>query len=247
MRAADTQALAADLLGAISGIRRIARRGVRLTWRDDPLPAAQSELLRLAAARPGISVADAARELRLAPNTVSTLVGRLTAAGLLGRARAASDGRSVRLTVTDKATRRIAGWRDLRAEITARAIDRLTAGDRKILAQAVPALTRLAAHLEAAHLEEDPGDDYRRTLLPPCGAQRPTMMWFRVRDGSGRRKYGGGAAAEPDADGGTACSATIARTGAPHGAAPPHSVTIASLRIHVQVVTSKTQVCIYRT
>jgi hypothetical protein len=38
--------------------------------------------------------------------------------------------------------------------------------------------------------------------------------------------YGGGAAARPDADGGTACLAHIARTGAPRGAAPPHSVTI---------------------
>ena len=38
--------------------------------------------------------------------------------------------------------------------------------------------------------------------------------------------YGGGAAAQPDADGGTACLAYIARTGAPRGAAPPHSVTI---------------------
>jgi len=42
--------------------------------------------------------------------------------------------------------------------------------------------------------------------------------------------YGGGAAAQPDADGGTACLATIARTGAPRGAAPPHSVTIQAYR-----------------
>jgi hypothetical protein len=41
-----------------------------------------------------------------------------------------------------------------------------------------------------------------------------------------RERYGGGAAAQPDADGGTACLAHIARTGAPRGAAPPHSVTI---------------------
>jgi hypothetical protein len=41
-----------------------------------------------------------------------------------------------------------------------------------------------------------------------------------------RGRYGGGAAAKPDADGGTACLADIARTGAPRGAAPPHSVTI---------------------
>jgi hypothetical protein len=42
--------------------------------------------------------------------------------------------------------------------------------------------------------------------------------------------YGGGAAAQPDADGGTACFAHIARTGAPRGAAPPHSVTIQAYR-----------------
>ena len=41
-----------------------------------------------------------------------------------------------------------------------------------------------------------------------------------------REEYSGGAAARPDADGGTACLAYIARTGAPRGAAPPHSVTI---------------------
>ncbi len=140
--------LASELLGAIGAVRRIARRTARAAWREDPLPPAQSELLRLVAARPGISVAEAAHELRLAPNTVSTLVGRLTAAGLLGRARAEGDGRSVLLTVTGKATRRIAQWRDLRAEMAAPALGRLTPDDRRALAEAVPALLRFAAQLE---------------------------------------------------------------------------------------------------
>jgi len=147
-RTSGTVALAAELLGAISAVRRTARRAARAAWREEPLPPAQSELLRLAAARPGITVAEAARELRLAPNTVSTLVGRLTAAGLLGRDRAASDGRSVLLTVTGKAARRIAEWRDLRAELAARALDRLTPDDRRALAEAGPALLRFAAQLE---------------------------------------------------------------------------------------------------
>jgi DNA-binding MarR family transcriptional regulator len=145
---AGTRALAAELLAAISAIRRIGRRAARRAWQDEPLPPAQSELLRLAAARPGLSVADAAHELRLAPNTISTLVGRLTAAGLLERARAASDGRSVRLSVTGKARQRIAGWRDLRAELGARALDQLPASDRETLAAALPALQRFAAQLE---------------------------------------------------------------------------------------------------
>jgi DNA-binding MarR family transcriptional regulator len=145
---AGAQELAAELLAAFGAIRRIARRAARSAWQDEPLPPAQSELLRLAAAQPGLSVADAAHELRLAPNTVSTLVGRLTAAGLLHRARAVSDGRSVRLSVTDKATRRIAGRRDLRAELAARALDRLPTGDRQTLADALPPLLRFAAELE---------------------------------------------------------------------------------------------------
>jgi DNA-binding MarR family transcriptional regulator len=148
---AGTVGLAGDLLGAISAVRRVARRAARAAWPEEPLPTAQSELLRLAAARPGISVAEAARELRLAPNTVSTLVGRLTAAELLDRARAESDGRSVLLTVTAKATRRIAEWRDLRAELAARALDRLTPDDQRALAEAVPALLRFSAQLEEEH------------------------------------------------------------------------------------------------
>ncbi len=135
-------------MAAISSIRRIARRGARQAFAGEPLPPAQSELLRLAAARPGLSVADAAHELRLAPNTVSTLVGRLTAAGLLERTRAVSDGRSVRLSVTEAARQRIAGWRDLRAELAARSLDRLSAGDREAIADALPALLRFAASLE---------------------------------------------------------------------------------------------------
>ncbi len=138
---------AADLLAAISAVRRTARQTVRRAWWDEPLPTAQSELLRLVAGRPGISVAEAARELRLAPNTVSTLVGRLAGQGLLGRERAVADARSVRLNVTRKAQQRIADWRDLRADLTQQAMAGLTAQDRRNLAEAVPALLRLAERL----------------------------------------------------------------------------------------------------
>jgi DNA-binding MarR family transcriptional regulator len=146
---ARTVAAATGLLDAVSAIRRIARREVRKAWQDEPLPPAQGELLRLAASKPGITVADAARELRLAANTVSTLVGKLAAAGLLDRGRSASDGRSVRLTVTDKARRRMAGWRDLRAEIAARALDQLSIQDRRAIHAAIPALRRFAEQLES--------------------------------------------------------------------------------------------------
>ena len=153
---AEQAALAGELLGAIGTLRRVVRRTARQAWTDEPLPPTQSELLRLAAAQPGISVADAAHELRLAPNTVSTLVGRLTTAGLLDRARATSDGRSVRLTVTERAQQRLASWRDVRAEVAGAAIDRLPGPDREALAAAVPALLHLAAVLEDPALQAGP-------------------------------------------------------------------------------------------
>jgi DNA-binding MarR family transcriptional regulator len=141
---------AADLLAAISAVRRSARRAVRQAWASEPLPPAQSELLRLVAGHPGLTVAEAAAELRLAPNTVSTLVGRLAGAGLLRRERAAQDGRSVSLALTAKARQRIASWRDLRAELAQQAMTRMTAADRRALTGAGPALRRLARELEVA-------------------------------------------------------------------------------------------------
>jgi DNA-binding MarR family transcriptional regulator len=147
---AGAQAAAADLLTAMSALRRTTRRTVGLAWEQEPLSPAQSELLRLTAARPRISVADAAQELRLAPNTVSTLVGRLTDAGLLSRERSARDGRAALLTITEKAARRLAEFRDLRAELAGRALARLSSGDQQVLAAAGPALLRLAERMEVS-------------------------------------------------------------------------------------------------
>ena len=92
-------------------------------------------------------MAEAARELRLAPNTVSTLVGRLAGQGLLGRERALADARSIRLSVTPRARQRIADWRDLRADLTQHALAELPEPDRRALADAAPALLRLAERL----------------------------------------------------------------------------------------------------
>jgi DNA-binding MarR family transcriptional regulator len=147
---AGTGAAGAELLSAISAVHRTARRAVRQAWQAEPLPTAQVELLRLAAARPGISVTEAAQELRLAPNTVSTLVGRLTAQGLLRRERTHPDGRAVRLAVTGKAQRRLKDWRDLRGELAQAAIAQLDPADQDTLASAAPALRRLAERLALA-------------------------------------------------------------------------------------------------
>ena len=64
------------------------RRSGRLVGRPpelSELTGAQLDLVRLVGRRPAVSVAQAAAELRLAANTVSTLVRQLTDAGLLLR------------------------------------------------------------------------------------------------------------------------------------------------------------------
>jgi DNA-binding MarR family transcriptional regulator len=147
---ARPDAIASDLLAAVGLLRRTARRAARQAWQQEPLPPAQSELLRLTARLPGITVADAAQELHLAPNTVSTLVGQLTSTGLLSRSRGAADGRRALLTVTARARKRLAEWQDLRADLAAQALARLSPDDQLALAAAVPALIRLAEGMHAS-------------------------------------------------------------------------------------------------
>ena len=117
---------------------------MRTSVQAEPLPPARSELLRLAARRPGIGVAEAAAELHLAPNSVSTMVSKLAEDGLLNRDRPPSDGRSVRLSVTEAGAARVEQWRDIRTDLAGRALQPLSPVDRQALAGAIPALTRLA-------------------------------------------------------------------------------------------------------
>lgn len=153
--AEEAIAAAAGFLTAVSAVRRAARRAVRRTWLTEPLPPTQSELLQLTARTPGLTVAEAAAELRLAPNTVSTLVGKLTDQGLLMRVPSSTDGRSVRLEATAKGHDRMAEWRDLRAELAAHALAELSSEDRAALTAAVPAMHRLAEQIEEQ--QDSPG------------------------------------------------------------------------------------------
>jgi DNA-binding MarR family transcriptional regulator len=139
---------AAQLLAAMGAVRRVARRAVRAAAVGDPLPPARSELLRLAVRRPGIGVAEAAAELHLAPNSVSTMVSKLAEDGLLSRDRAATDARSVRLTVTEAGSARLGQWRDIRTDLASRALEELSAADRQALVAVIPVLSRLAQRME---------------------------------------------------------------------------------------------------
>lgn len=158
----DLRAEASELLSALGAIRRVARRAVRNSAGAEPLPPARSELLRLIHRQPGMTVAEAAQELHLAPNSVSTMVSKLTTDGLLSRGRAGSDGRSVRLTVTDRGTARLEQWRDVRVDLTGRGLAMLSEPDRQAIRSALPALARLAEQMEAVPAAAIPAGSGRR-------------------------------------------------------------------------------------
>ena len=154
-RASELDAsVAEDLFDAVGLLRRRARRVVGRPWPMETLSNAQVELVRVVRRRPGISVAEAATELGLAANTVSTLVRQLTNAGLLRRLADADDRRVARLRLTAPAQRRVEQWRDRRTGLVAEAIAGLPAADRRALARAVPVISQLAAML---HAEGDAG------------------------------------------------------------------------------------------
>lgn len=139
--------LAVDLSRAIGrGWRRLRRRLGRELG-DESLPELEVELLRLTAVRPGLRVGEAAAELGLAPNTVSTVVTRLVENGLLERTPDDADRRAVHLKLTAAGKSRRAARRDLRRAVVASALDRLDEDDRRLLSGAMPALARLVEEL----------------------------------------------------------------------------------------------------
>jgi DNA-binding MarR family transcriptional regulator len=143
----STATTSRELLDAVASIRRATRR--RVGPMTPGLTESHRELLRLVRTQPGVRVTDAAVDLHLAPNTVSTLVGQLASQQLLERRADPSDGRSSRLHLTPTAARRVALLRDRRASVVDAAIAQLPAADAAAVRRAVPALRRLALVMEA--------------------------------------------------------------------------------------------------
>lgn len=147
-------AVAEELLASLASIRRQSRRVGRRPVLLSSLTGAQLELMRLVQRRPGISVAEAAEELHLAPNTVSTLVRQLTEAGFVVRVTDEADRRVARLALDAGVRRQVDAWLDRRAIAVERAVASLPAASRRRLVDALPALRRLADELH--HHEESP-------------------------------------------------------------------------------------------
>lgn len=133
----------------VAQLRRAMRRAARANHEALELSVAQLELLTAIGAQPGVHPGDVAHALRLAPNSVSTLASGLEAAGLVRRSPGRRDRRTVEFTLTDSGAEATARWNAVNQSILDTALSRLEVGDQRRIADALPALELLIAHLNA--------------------------------------------------------------------------------------------------
>jgi hypothetical protein len=144
----DQQLVADQLLKETARIRRVGRRREGRPEELARLSGAQLELVRLVRRTPGVSVAQAAAELGLAANTVSTLVRRLTNQGMLVRTSDPADRRIARLQLPQDLARRAGAYRDRRMVALGAAIGTLATDEQATIAAAAALLARVADELE---------------------------------------------------------------------------------------------------
>jgi DNA-binding MarR family transcriptional regulator len=137
-------ALAAELARSFAKIGRGLRYRTRAARQTLDITHSEGELLRLLDRRPGIRVADAALELGVASNSVSTLVKQLNRVGLVERTSDPLDGRVACLRLTSLAEDWVARLGNAREQAIDRALASLDEADRAQLETALPALRRFA-------------------------------------------------------------------------------------------------------
>jgi DNA-binding MarR family transcriptional regulator len=141
-------ALAPELAKVLARIGRKLRYRTRAAREALDVTHSESELLRLLARRPGIRVHEAALELGVASNSVSTLVKQLSRAELIERSTDPADGRAACLQLTPQAEAWVTRVGNAREEVIDRALASLAAEDRLALQAALPALGRFARAID---------------------------------------------------------------------------------------------------
>jgi DNA-binding MarR family transcriptional regulator len=139
--------VAAGLVACLPVLNRHIKQSIDRQPPHPRLPERQLALLQYVAAHDGTTVHKAADVLRMMPNNVSTLVTRLTEAGLLERHQDDTDKRVARLFVTAEARQRIGEAESVATRDLASALRTLTDGDLDALGSALGALEALARRL----------------------------------------------------------------------------------------------------
>ncbi len=138
----------AELAGVVAQLRRAMRRTARSSDPANTLSVAQLELLSCLAENPGARPSQLARQLRLAPNSVTTLANGLQSRGLVTRTSGGGDRRTVALRLTPAGARAVRQWQTTNAAILQAAVASLHPGWQHLLAAAVPALRELVSAID---------------------------------------------------------------------------------------------------
>ncbi|WP_345696458.1 MarR family winged helix-turn-helix transcriptional regulator [Kitasatospora terrestris] len=141
-------ARAQQLTDVITRLRRALRSSIRTDYPWESLPMAQVELLQTLAAEP-LRVGELAARQRLAPNTVSGLIGKLLDAGFVDRQPDPGDRRTARIALTAAGRRQLLDWQRAHERRLADALESLSPTDRDAVAHALPALEQLARALSS--------------------------------------------------------------------------------------------------
>ncbi|BFV59960.1 hypothetical protein KCMC57_up50640 [Kitasatospora sp. CMC57] len=139
-------ALAQRLTDVITRLRRALRSSIRTDYPWESLPMAQVELLQTLAAAP-LRVGELAARQRLAPNTVSGLIGKLLEAGFVDRQPDPGDRRTARIALTEAGHQQLRDWQHAHERRLATALESLPGADRDAVMQALPGLELLARAL----------------------------------------------------------------------------------------------------
>jgi DNA-binding MarR family transcriptional regulator len=135
------------LTEVVTRLRRVLRTSIRTDYAWESLPMAQVELLQCLAERDGTRVGELAVLLRLAPNSVSTLVQALADVGYLHRERDPADRRAALLRLTPAGAAALGGWQRAHERRLGVALARLDEHDRAAILAALPALSNLVEEL----------------------------------------------------------------------------------------------------
>jgi DNA-binding MarR family transcriptional regulator len=136
--------LTAELAKVLARIGRGLRYRTRAAREALDVTHSAGELLRLLDRRPAIRVHEAALELGIASNSVSTLVKQLSRSGLIQRSADPLDGRAACLELTPLARDWVIRVGNAREEVLARALATLDEADRAAIETALPAMARLS-------------------------------------------------------------------------------------------------------
>lgn len=137
------------LADVIARLRRAMRRAARVGDPDNALSVAQLELLSCLAETPGARPSQLARLLRLAPNSVTTLVNGLRARDLIARADGNGDRRTVSLTLTETGSQAVRRWHTTNTAILRAALGDLHPAWQHLLTASLPALRELVNAIDA--------------------------------------------------------------------------------------------------